>query len=57
MGVAGELEVDAVADGVVDDDGLVGEEYGGPRPVAVAEGGLEVGAGPLQLPLDVVDAA
>ncbi len=25
MGVAGELEVDAVADGVFDDDGLVGD--------------------------------
>ncbi|CAM5378701.1 hypothetical protein SANTM175S_07176 [Streptomyces antimycoticus] len=37
VGVAGELEVDAVADGVVDGDRLVGEQDGGVRAVAVAE--------------------
>lgn len=55
MGVAGELEVDAVLDGVVDDDGLVREEQGGTGTVPVAERLAEVGALALALARDVVD--
>lgn len=43
VGVAGELETDAVLHCVVDDDGLVREQDGGTTAVAVAERAGEVG--------------
>lgn len=55
MGVAGELQVHALFDGVMDDDGLMREQYGGPRAVTVTESLREVGAVALALAGDVVD--
>lgn len=55
VGVAGKLEVDAVLDSVVDDDGLMREKHGRPGTVPVAERLPEIGAVALALARDVVD--
>src|SRR5690606_39044968 len=56
VGVAGELEVDAVVDGLVDLHRLMGEQHAGTPAVPVAEGAGEVGALALVLAGHVVDA-
>lgn len=55
VGVAGKLEVDAVLDCVMDDDGLMREKHGRAGAVPVAERLAEIGAVALALARDVVD--
>lgn len=54
--MSGQLQVHAVFDGVMDDDGLMCEQHGGARRVPVTEGLGEIGAVALALAGEVVDA-
>ena len=57
MGVAGQLQVDAVAGGVVGLDRLVGQQHHRPRGIAVRQRLVEVGTVAEQdPPVDVVHA-
>jgi hypothetical protein len=38
MGVAGELQIDAKKGGLVDGDGLMGQQHDGARPITPGEG-------------------